>query len=63
MVPSGDVGPQPRGQPADRLRWKKELEEEGLIATDTLRQKLPNGEYRAIGTLVGREAEARESPA
>jgi hypothetical protein len=31
--------------------WKKELEEEGLIATDTLRQKLPNGEYRAIGTL------------
>ncbi len=31
--------------------WKKELEEEGLIATDTLRQKLPNGEYRTIGTL------------
>jgi len=31
--------------------WKKELEEKGLIATDTLRQKLPNGEYRAIGTL------------
>jgi hypothetical protein len=31
--------------------WKKKLEEEGLIATDTLRQKLPNGEYRAIGTL------------
>jgi hypothetical protein len=31
--------------------WKKELEEEGLIATDTLRQKLPNREYRAIGTL------------
>jgi transposase-like protein len=31
--------------------WKKELEEEGLIATDTLRQKLPSGEYRAIGTL------------
>jgi transposase-like protein len=31
--------------------WKKVLEEEGLIATDTLRQKLPNGEYRAIGTL------------
>ncbi len=31
--------------------WKKELEEEGLIATDTLRQKLPNGEYRSIGTL------------
>jgi hypothetical protein len=31
--------------------WKKELEEEGLIATDTLRQKLPNGQYRAIGTL------------
>jgi hypothetical protein len=31
--------------------WKKKLEDEGLIATDTLRQKLPNGEYRAIGTL------------
>jgi hypothetical protein len=31
--------------------WKKELEEEGLIATDTLHQKLPNGQYRAIGTL------------
>jgi len=31
--------------------WKKELEEEGLIATDTLHQKLPSGEYRAIGTL------------
>jgi hypothetical protein len=31
--------------------WKKELEEEGLIATDTPRQKLPNGEYRTIGTL------------
>jgi transposase-like protein len=31
--------------------WKKELEEEGLIATDTLRQKLPSGEYRTIGTL------------
>jgi hypothetical protein len=31
--------------------WKKELEEEGLIATDTLRQKLPNGEYRTVGTL------------
>jgi hypothetical protein len=31
--------------------WKKKLEEKGLIATDTLRQKLPNGEYRAIGTL------------
>jgi hypothetical protein len=31
--------------------WKKELEERGLIATDTPRQKLPNGEYRAIGTL------------
>jgi hypothetical protein len=31
--------------------WKKVLEEEGLIATDTLHQKLPNGQYRAIGTL------------
>jgi hypothetical protein len=31
--------------------WKKKLEEKGLVATDTLRQKLPNGEYRAIGTL------------
>ncbi len=31
--------------------WKKELEEEGLIATDTPRQKLPSGEYRTIGTL------------
>ncbi len=31
--------------------WKKKLEEKGLIATDTLHQKLPNGEYRAIGTL------------
>jgi hypothetical protein len=31
--------------------WKKELEEQGLIATDTPRQKLPNGEYRTIGTL------------
>jgi hypothetical protein len=31
--------------------WKKVLEEEGLIATDTPRQKLPNGEYRTIGTL------------
>ena len=31
--------------------WKKELEDTGLIATDTLRQKLPNGEYRTIGTL------------
>jgi hypothetical protein len=32
-------------------RWKEALEEEGLVATDTLRQKLPNGQYRAIGTL------------
>jgi hypothetical protein len=31
--------------------WKKKLEEKGLVATDTLHQKLPNGEYRAIGTL------------
>jgi hypothetical protein len=31
--------------------WKKELEEEGLVATDTLHQRLPSGEYRAIGTL------------
>ncbi len=31
--------------------WKKELEEEGLIATEVLHQKLPNGQYRAIGTL------------
>jgi hypothetical protein len=31
--------------------WKEALEEEGLIATDTLHQKLPNGQYRAIGTL------------
>jgi hypothetical protein len=32
-------------------RWKKVLEKEGLVATDTLYQKLPNGESRAIGTL------------
>jgi hypothetical protein len=32
-------------------RWKEALEEDGLIATDTLHQKLPNGQYRAIGTL------------
>jgi hypothetical protein len=32
-------------------RWKEALEDEGLIATDTLRQRLPSGEYRAIGTL------------
>jgi len=32
-------------------RWKKVLEKKGLVATDTLHQKLPNGEYRAIGTL------------
>jgi hypothetical protein len=31
--------------------WKKRLEKEGLVATDTLHEKLPNGEYRAIGTL------------
>jgi hypothetical protein len=31
-------------------RWKKALEEKGLIATDVLHQKV-NGEYRAIGTL------------
>ena len=31
--------------------WKKKLEEKGLVATDTLHQKLPNGECRAIGTL------------
>jgi transposase-like protein len=31
--------------------WRKKLEEKGLVATDTLHQKLPNGEYRAIGTL------------
>ncbi len=31
--------------------WKKKLEEEGLIATEVLHQKLPNGQYRAIGTL------------
>jgi transposase-like protein len=30
--------------------WKKRLEEEGLIATDVLHEKV-NGEYRAIGTL------------
>jgi hypothetical protein len=32
-------------------RWKGALEKEGLVATDTLHQKLPNGEYRTIGTL------------
>jgi len=32
-------------------RWKGALEKKGLVATDTLHQKLPNGEYRAIGTL------------
>jgi len=32
-------------------RWKGVLEKEGLVATDVLHQKLPNGEYRAIGTL------------
>jgi hypothetical protein len=32
-------------------RWKEALEKEGLVATDTLHQKLPNGEYRTIGTL------------
>jgi hypothetical protein len=31
--------------------WKRKLEEKGLVATDTLHHKLPNGEYRAIGTL------------
>jgi hypothetical protein len=31
--------------------WKRKLEEKGLVATDTLHQKLPNGQYRAIGTL------------
>jgi hypothetical protein len=31
--------------------WKKVLEKKGLVATDTLHQKLPNGESRAIGTL------------
>jgi hypothetical protein len=31
--------------------WKKKLEKKGLVATETLHQKLPNGEYRAIGTL------------
>ena len=30
--------------------WKKRLEEEGLIATDVLHERV-NGEYRAIGTL------------
>lgn len=30
--------------------WKKVLEEEGLIATDTLHQKV-KGEYRSVGTL------------
>jgi transposase-like protein len=30
--------------------WKKKLEDEGLIATDVLHEKV-NGEYRAIGTL------------
>jgi hypothetical protein len=30
--------------------WKKKLEDEGLIATDVLREKV-DGEYRAIGTL------------
>ncbi len=32
-------------------RWKGVLEKEGLVATDTLHQKLPSGEYRALGTL------------
>jgi hypothetical protein len=32
-------------------RWKEALEKKGLVATDTLHEKLPNGEYRAIGTL------------
>jgi hypothetical protein len=31
--------------------WKRKLEEKGLVATDTLHHKLPNGEYRTIGTL------------
>ncbi len=30
--------------------WKKKLEDEGLIATDVLHERV-NGEYRAIGTL------------